>query len=150
MTPEQIERWKQVAKGMCFHLWEHKTEARKARLWKEVESFIDELSPYEITSWEDSPHYPCDWFTEFFYEYEYRFNREGEFVASRDHYSRFYNQLSFVCRASIDLVTNTGGLCIGVTVGDMKRVFGGSLPEWFTSQYEGLANESDGELSIVL
>lgn len=149
MEQQQIKRWKQVAKGMCFHLWENTTQKRKERLWKEVESFIDEVSEYDIKGWEDE-HYLCDWCPEFFESYDYHWARNGAYKDNTADQFHFFEMLTCVCRGSIGLITASGGMVWGFEVGDLKRVFDGEFPQWILDQYETLTNETPETNGILI
>lgn len=135
MNQRDLARWKRIARGMCYQGNPKATQARKDRLWREVESFIDEVEAYNPKSWEDET-YLCDWCSEFFIEYDYHWDREGNYKDYTDRQFHFFDMLESTCRASIDMLYgNYGGGVLGYTIGDVKRILGvKKLPVWFLRQ----------------
>jgi hypothetical protein len=138
------ERWKEFARRMIFNggLGEL-TEARKKRLWAEVESFIDDYRSEPVDGW-DREYCLCDSFHEIFgqtygMDIAHPYSCPDGFRGFEydENPRRFYNQLEIVIRASVDAVTDGEGV-LGYTVGDLRQMFDGKIPRWITRQYEGL------------
>lgn len=148
MTPEQVERWKFVTKSYCFGARPNATAKRKTRLWEEAEMLIDELAPYRIDGWDHGGEdniYVCDWFIEYFVKYE-----DTIWDHQDDNPRYFANHLRAALRAGCNAATGNGEGIIGFTVGVVKEMLGGDIPEWLACQYEKCLTDADDNSGIIL
>jgi hypothetical protein len=53
--------------------------------------------------------------------------------------------LSATCRAAMDVVGEPGAGVLGWTVGDIKRMYDGQLPDWFDT---GWKHKDDGYVKL--
>lgn len=122
-----------MTRAMCYGAWPSKTRHRKDRLWREAENFIDDYPGF--VDWDQTPWdgvYACDAFGEYFCDYGSSIWDEDE--GYRDDPHLFYNQLRCALRAGLDAVSGECGI-IGFTVGDVRHMFDGALPQWFANAY---------------
>lgn len=152
MNAKQILFWQGVARAMCHNFWPHLTDARKARLWADMQCFIDAHKDEPVDGWQEDYCLLDSFHDYFYYDYGASINREyGDFWEIDDNPRYFYNQLRCVARASTNAVfPNDPAGVLGFTVGDMRRVFGGELPDWFLAQYERAAGEMPDDAWIRL
>jgi hypothetical protein len=136
MDAEQVTRWKDMARRLCYHAWPEKTNERKARLWKEALYFIEEHAGYDLRGWCESggdDPYACDLFDDAFWDDYGRSIDRDEDINTDPRY--FFNQLRCVIRASLNALFGDEGI-LGFTVGDLRRMFDGAIPDWISQQYE--------------
>jgi hypothetical protein len=156
MDCQQVELWKLVARAMCYGLWPDLTERRRDRLWAEIEPFIEHHVDEPVDGWQEE-YCLCDSFHEWFYEpfgrsIDTQYRGPGGFIGWEmdDNPRRFYNQLRCVVRASLNAIFQNDVGVIGFTVGDVRRVFNGSIPDWFAAQYDGLTDKSPDGAAVRL
>jgi len=152
MTPEQIERWKFVTKSYCYGARPEATTARKQRLWREAESFIEAYKNEPVDGW-DNDYCLCDYFSEWFSDHEDNIWVEkndwlGGYGKESPRY--FANHLRAAIRAGINAAVNDGLGVIGFTVGEVKKMFSGEIPEWFACQYKACLTNTNDHAGIAL
>lgn len=150
MDPVQFERWKEFCRAMIFNVYTHLTDQRRAKLWAEIEEFIDWHKDDPIDGWDGEFHLN-DLFDEWFYRYSGHIYVEGKthgYLKEEPRY--FFNQLRCITRAGIDVATGQLYGVLGFTVGDMKQLFGGEMPAWFCELYENLTEETPENMGLWL
>jgi hypothetical protein len=142
MDAIQFERWNDFTKNMIYAGLGNITQARKDKLWSEAESFIYGYRNEPVDGWDDE-YCLCDDFREHFVEYinDIWDDRAG-WQKESQHY--FANQLEIVIRAGVNVACESDHAgVIGFTVGDLRTMYAGEIPEWITAQYEGMDAAED-------
>jgi hypothetical protein len=142
MDDTQVEHWKDLAlRFICVGLGDI-TIARKVRLWIEAEAFIEGYRYEPIDGW-DNAYCLCDVFRDHFSKYieDIWDDRAG---TQKENPRYFANQIEIALRASVGLACESNPThIIGYTVGDLRAMYAGQIPEWITSQYEGMDAAED-------
>ena len=125
------------------------TDARREKIRSTVVNFIDKFADEEIHGWDTYAEYKFYGKADIggisedtTYFGEYRLDSMHEPACGS-----FYNQISAVTRAGLDVATGEfGGGVIGYTVGDIIGMYGGNPPEWVLSTLEitGREDPNDG------
>lgn len=145
MNALQYERWKELSTGLARG-YGALTPQRRKRLQEEVENCIDWVvcnGLDTIEDWDSSVrgdgnlYYEAagtrvdDYLWQHRYEFE-RAHRKGGVELVR---GRFGDMLSACVRAGFDMAVAPSAGVIGFTVGDLRDVFGGSIPDWIADQF---------------
>lgn len=147
-----INRWKEFTKAYIDGARPNITTARAARLWREAEYFINMFvdEPGD-ESWD---RYVGDAFVEVFNDYRNHITVNasdwtGGYIKDNPRY--FANHLEAALRAGINAAADSGDYgVLGFTVGDLKRAFGGNIPDWVTCRYKNhLTDAKDGVLIFL-
>lgn len=137
MTNEQFKRWAQCAIRMAIHCTEG-TEARKKKVVKEVKDYfrwrIFQQDWHDIHDWDGNKdtYYLCDTVREFFEKYLHWNSKNEEYEG------RFHDQIVCCIHAGFDMAVPDGasaGGVIGYTVGDVRKMFNGIIPDWLLSDW---------------
>lgn len=130
MNAEQYERWLDFAQRMALQGWPHLTEARKQKIHRDVTVFISFYSDCheDVEGWDSGPAYVCDHFEECFGVHKHWENENAP--------NRYHLQLSCCIRAGVDVATEDCCGVVGFTLGDVRRMFNGQLPDWFVEPFE--------------
>jgi len=132
MTKEQYARWYDFALRMAENVYPKATRERKRKILSEVKNYFDEREYQEdwpeIEDWDGHPHYLCDSVDEFFNKYRH-WQRKSETFGGW-----FHNQITCCIRAGFDLAVKQSGGVIGFTAGDVRRMYGGNVPDWITDR----------------
>ena len=135
LTQEQKDRCLDFAKRMVFKGYEHLTQKRAERLWGDVEWFLTDALEEGHWGWETgSPEETfcmCDWIHERFGELEYPSGRWEHKVCDLGQEPNYFRMLSATCRAAMDIIDDFAGGVWGWTVGDIRRMYDGTIPAWF-------------------
>jgi len=128
------------------------TPARKDKIMYQVRSFIRNFEDEEIHGW--------DTYTE--YKFYGRIdvsgiaddtNHFGEFWldgVDEPKWNSFYNQISVVTRAGLDLATQEwGGGVVGYSIGDLRKAYDGQIPDWMCNALE-LTGDEDDDMGVWL
>jgi len=133
----------------------HYTPSRRDLLWNEVESFLQYCIAEGCTGWEKGPPHtiPCDLFEEYFEDSGYR---ESNTKWLKGKTNRFLQDLRFICRLAFDVVDGMPGGTLGLTVGTVKRMYDGTIPQWFlqpwldqTEQHTDLNTVDETQVLLV-
>ena len=63
---------------------------------------------------------------------------------------RFYNQISAVTRAGLDVATEEwGGGVIGYTIGDLQDMYTNEIPDWVKNSV-GITGKEDRDIGVWL
>ena len=134
LTQEQKDRCLDFAKRMVFKGYEHLTDARQKKLWGDVEWFLTDCLDDGYRNWDSDDGkggmLACDWFDERFEEYRFPASRWEDKIGNGDE-PKYYRELCSTCRAAIDIIDDFAGGVWGWTLGDVKRMYDGQLPDWF-------------------
>lgn len=133
MTDEQFKRWAQCAIKLAIHCTEG-TEKRREKIVAEVKSYffwrIYQKDWPEIQDWDGNKdtYNLCDQVREFFEEYLHWNPKHEEYEG------RFHDQIVCCIQAGFDMAVESeaasvGGV-IGYTVGDIKKMFNDTMPDW--------------------
>lgn len=125
------------------------TDERRAKILNSVTSFIERFKDEEIHGWDTTSEY------KFYGKYcvgsiaddttyfgEYRLDGMYE-----PNWNSFYNQVSAVARAGLDVATEEfGGGVVGYTIGDIQDMYADEIPDWVLSTLEitGREDQNDG------
>jgi len=160
LNAEQYLDWMEFSCSMARH-YPHATDARRRRLAKEVDYWFEELSDQEywrhMIDWDNSEEMPemdhygrtqrydycCDLFTESFDDHDYHHNNP-------DREYKFHTQLACCIRAGIDLAGKPAAGVLGFTIGDLKHIFGGVIPQWVCDISEADLNRAEDKDGIWL
>lgn len=147
MNNLQYERWKQLSVGLA-RVHENLTPARKARLAEEVENCIDWVvcnGLGTIDDWDDGvrgkdgryAHDSAgDRVDQFLWDNRYEFERERKSGCVDLVRGRFGDMLSACVRAGFDMAVEPSAGVIGFTVGDLRAIFNGVVPDWIAEHFE--------------
>lgn len=163
MNAMQYERWKELSIGLA-RSYAKLTPRRRQKLLKEVENCIvwvvcNGLDTVE--DWDHSVHVEESLHHEsagtrvddYLWQHRYEFEREyrnGEVELVR---GRFGDMLSACVRAGFDMAVTPSAGVIGFTVGDLRDVFGGSIPDWIADQFgenKGALLAADHDVGVWL
>jgi hypothetical protein len=112
---------------------------RREKIMSEVTGFIEMYEGDDvIPRWESI----VDHFDECFDEYRIIYE-DGEFGGE------FYNQISTIMRAGIDVATGHLGGVIGFTIGDIISMYDGAVSEWVLSTLE-ITGDEDRNMNVWL
>jgi hypothetical protein len=149
LTQQQKDRILDFAKRMVFKGYEKLTQRRKDRLWHDVEWFLSDALEEGHWGWEtggtEETFSMCDWITERFEKDQFPSGRWEKKVCDYGEDPKYFRMLSATCRAAMDVVGEAGGGVLGWTVGDMKRMYDGQLPDWFDIDWK---NEENGVVKL--
>ena len=151
MNNEQVERWKLVTKAYCYGARPEATQERKDRLWSEAEEFIDHHKDEPVDGW-DNQYCLCDHYAEWFSEHEEAIYVEPSpwngYYKENPRY--FTNHLRAAIRAGVNAAVGEGFGVIGFTIGELKQMLGGEIPDWYACQYDMcLASANDDEYIVL-
>lgn len=140
LTEEDKHRCLDFAKRLCFVGYDHLTQARRDRLWYEAEGFLADALAEGHTSWETkSPDglgcCTCDWFSERFSERYIPLTGKWADRLEKGDYPQFFDTLEAICRAAFDVVDDFAGGVWGFTLGDIRRMYDGTLPDWIPTDW---------------
>lgn len=140
MNELQLERWKQMSMGLA-RSYTNLTPARKQKLLAEVGECIDWVicnGLETVDDWDRSIYKDgklvelcagtrvSDWL----WDSRYEFERGGEVVCGR-----FGHMLCSCVRAGFDMAVSPSGGVVGFTVGDLRDIFDGTIPDWIADQF---------------
>ena len=145
MNELQYERWKELSLGLA-RSYKALTPQRHKKLLEEVENCIDWVvcnGLDTVEDWDSSVrrdgtlYYESagtrvdDYLWQNRYEFE-RSSRSGEVELVR---GRFGDMLSACVRAGFDMAVEPSAGVIGFTVGDLRDVFEGGIPDWIADRF---------------
>lgn len=145
MNALQYERWRQLSIGLA-RSYRTLTPQRQKLLLEEVANCIDWVicnGLDTVDAWDSSVrgkghlYYEAastrvgDYLWQHRYEFE-RMYRNGETELIR---GRFGDMLSACVRAGFDMAVAPSAGVIGFTVGNLRDVFDGLIPDWITDQF---------------
>lgn len=109
------------------------TDERREKIMNEVVGFIEMYEGDEIHGWDTITDHVSECFGEYLV-----ISEDGEFGG------KFYNQISAVTRAGLDVATEEwGGGVVGYTVGDVRKAYDGHIPDWVCKAIGVDQDESD-------
>lgn len=119
------------------------TDARREKILEEVRGFINIFEDEDIHGWDTSAYY------EFYGHADIGGIADdttyfGHFHLDGDKGTGFYNQISAITRAGLDVATEDwGGGVLGFTVGDIRKAYDGRIPEWVAQVIEISIDDHD-------
>lgn len=138
MDTTQLARWKQLSLGLARTAWPNLTAARRAALLKAIDDFIEDLIAAwplaEICSWDGHPGkvYVCDAIDDFLWDRGYILERGDEPVRGR-----FGDMVAACVRAGFDVAVSPSAGVLGFfTVGHLRVIFDGHMPDWVRRYFE--------------
>jgi hypothetical protein len=123
------------------------TDERREKILNIVRSFISRFEDEEIRGWDTFSNYKFygDGYDiggiaeDTIYFGEYRTDKMYE-----PKITSFYNQIGCVTRAGLDVATEEfGGGVIGYMVDDIRKAYGGYIPDWVRRAVDIRGDESD-------
>jgi hypothetical protein len=102
------------------------TKKRKEKAHRDITEFISMYEGEEVKDWDNaatSHGLVCEHFDDYFHEHDYMDKYGGHKVNS------YFNLLRSCVRAGLDVAVGRVGGVIGFTVGDLKKIYGGKIPE---------------------
>lgn len=146
MNELQCERWKQMSLGLA-RSYTDLTPARKKKLLAEVEECIDWVvcnGLETVDDWDSGVRYGKGWHERYesastrvdtyLWDNRYKFERENKHGVEVVR-GRFGDMLSACVRAGFDMAVAPSGGVVGFTVGDLRDVFDGEIPDWIADQF---------------
>jgi hypothetical protein len=134
LTQEQKERVLDFAKRMVFKGFKNLTQKRRERLWGDIEWFLTDALDEGYWGWEtggrDDTFCMSDWMSERFDRLKYPSARWEYKVLELGIEPRYFQMLAGTCRAAMDIVNDFPGGVWGWTVGDIRRMYDGIIPDW--------------------
>lgn len=135
LTQEQKDRCLDFAKRMVFKGYNNLTPKRGERLWGDVEWFLTDALEEGHWGWETGSAEDTfgmgDWIHERFGELEYPSHKWEHKVCDLGEEPKYFRMLSSTCRAAMDIIDDFAGGVWGWTVGDIRRMYDGAIPDWF-------------------
>lgn len=126
-----LEHALDFARGFIFNLHSHLTPNRQNRAWKEVKNVLEFCEQRKYTlkeiGWDEGM---SDLSADFFRDY---MATVLQYTSAGIGYLRegsFFDFLELTLRATSNAITGEVGV-IGYTVGDVRRIFGGNVPDWY-------------------
>ena len=127
------ERLLDLAQRLCSQGYPDLTDRRKARLWSQLEPFLETCLEDGATGWEENclnrNDLPGDFFREHFYDRGFDVT-DQEYERGKE--NRFFSTLSYFARLAFDAVSGFPGGTYGLSIGDFKRIYGGQIPAWWS------------------
>jgi hypothetical protein len=149
MTIENALKIKKFAAGWCGKVVAKRKDYRE-KLLSAIDDLLpdnNEYDPYDILNcknWDDGE--------ECYDEYSRRTNyhsclsdRCRELIEWENIYGltkKGQNDLICALRIATDLIIEASGGVVGYTVGDLKKVFDGTIPDWVDKLYKGNLNRA--------
>jgi hypothetical protein len=150
MTPEKAIEVRDFAINWIENVHHRSRKATKAECKELFKGLIDDdpsYDSYDVLSWDgwDScegryGRPACDFWTEC---------RDYSFWG-RVYSSRVIDLCETACRVAIDLLVKQSGGVVGYTIGDLKKAFSGTIPQWVCDRYETDLNEGANDDPIWL
>lgn len=135
LTQEQKTRCLDFAKRMVYKGYERLTQKRKDKLWGDVEWFLTDALEDGHWGWEtgdrEDTFSMADWIHERFEKYEYPSDKWERKICDLGEEPTYFRMLSATCRAAMDIIDDFAGGVWGWTVSDIRRMYDGTIPEWF-------------------
>ncbi|MDI9689729.1 hypothetical protein [Burkholderia cenocepacia] len=145
MTALEYEHWKELSIGLA-RSYRTLTPKRSKLLLEEVEDCIDWVvcnGLDTVEDWDRSVRADSGLYHEaagtrvddYLWQHRYEFEREyrnGEVELVR---GRFGDMLSACVRAGFDMAVAPSAGVIGFTIGDVRDVFDGSIPDWIADRF---------------
>jgi hypothetical protein len=144
MNKLQLRRWKRLSLGLARTGYPTLTPARQKKLLTTIEDFIDDLTSWndlkDICDWDGNAGtvYVCDELSNYLRNNRYEFERERKGWC-RTVTGRFGTMLSACVRAGFDMAVSPGAGVIGFTVGNLRDIFDGTIPDWVAKRFKNPA-----------
>lgn len=148
MNELQLERWKQLSAGLV-RSYKSLTQRRKEKLLEEIDNCIEWVvcnGLETVDDWDSGVKYGPQWYEHhesastrvdtFLWDNSYEFERSyrnGNIEVVR---GRFGDMLTACVRAGFDMAISPSAGVIGFTVGDIRDIFEGTIPDWIAEHFD--------------
>ena len=148
MEQLQLERWNQLSAGLA-RSYRSLTARRKAKLLAEVANCIDWVvcnGRETVADWDHGVQYGAKWHerhesastrvSNFLWDKGFEFERRyrnGNIELAR---GRFGDMLTACVCAGFDMAVSPSAGVIGFSVGDIRDIFDGTIPDWIAEQFD--------------
>lgn len=145
------EKWLDFSTRMANIL--NVTSERREKIIQTVTGFINRFEHEDIKGWDAFANYTfygegygiSDLSDDTTYFGQYRLDAMYEPKTTS-----FYNQISAITRAGLDVATGDfGGGVLGFTIGDVRTMYDGRIPEWVNNMLE-ISGDEDDDTSLWL
>ena len=141
MTRVQYNNWKDFTVRMAKTVYPHATKKRRDTMLQHITYLFDELECNDEWSWiKDWDGNGDNCFLEESLEEFYRdilhWNDKKQCYTGK-----FYNQIVCCVQAGFDMAVKQSGGALDFTVGDVRKMYDGQVPEWVTP--DNFNNEPD-------
>lgn len=157
MNAQQYENWRDFALRMATVCYGRSRRPSGAWVLEQVTEFIDGYADdhMEIQDWDSRPDYICDAFADFEHDatpgfwfeedpraedqelpegWEERAEERAELARQRWQ-AQFMGPVACCVRAGLDMATVITGGVVGFTVGNLRAMFPGGIPEYVQRHY---------------
>ena len=141
MTSVQYNNWKDFTTRMAETVYPKATEKRRKTMLQQIRYLFDELECNnewaKITDWDgNGDNYHFGESLEEFYSDILHWNEKKQCYTGK-----LYNQIVCCICAGFDIAVRQSGGVIGFTIGDVRKMYDGQVPEWVTP--DNFNNEPD-------
>ena len=144
MNALQLERWNQVSLGLA-RSYTDLTPARKAKLLAAVEDCIEwvvcngleTVEDWDAAVYENGQLVEYSASTrvdDYLWDNRYEFERENKHGVEVVR-GRFGDMLTSCVRAGFDMAVSPSAGVVGFTVGNLRDIFDGAIPDWIADQF---------------
>lgn len=159
MTEEQFARWRDFSTRMALRGFPDATEARRTNIARWVEEWFAflTLKPPAWSSWlgweeseSENRHGAAD---ETFDRWAEELPGYSSGVAERYYRGRrwrFLTQILCCVQAGLNMVGKPSAGVLGWTVGDLRRMYDGVIPNWINERYEADLSIAPDDEQILL
>lgn len=146
MNQLQLERWKQLSLGLA-RSYKSLTPARKAKLLEEVDECIEWVvcnGLETIVDW-DSALYEAGRLVkysagsqvdDYLWDNRYKFEKRNSNGNIELVTGRFGTMLASCVRAGFDMAVSPSAGVLGFSVGNLRDIFDGAIPDWVAEHFE--------------
>jgi len=126
----QFDRWQDFAIRMAQSVFETATKVRQEKIIKNVKDYFSEREFQDdwdgINDWDGNgdDYFLGDDVNDYFDIYRHWNSKTGEYEG------KFLNQITCCIRAGFDMAVKQSGGVVGFTVGDVRKMFDGKVPDW--------------------
>lgn len=144
MNELQLQRWKQLSLGLAKS-YKNMTPARKGRLIAEVDNCIEwvvcngleTVNDWDSSVTADGIQWDCAGtrVDDFLWDNRYEFERNYKNGSFKLVTGRFGEMISACVRAGFDMAVAPSTGVVGFTVGNLRDIFDGMIPDWIADQF---------------
>jgi len=130
MEKIQFERWKDFAVKMAKCVYPTATPSRQEKIIGNVNDYFSEREFQNdwdgISDWDGNgdDFFLSEDVDDFFGKYRHWNRRTGEYEG------KLHTQITCCIRAGFDIAVKQSGGVVGFTVGDVRKMFNGNVPNW--------------------
>jgi hypothetical protein len=157
MTIENAIKIKKFAVGWCGKVVSKRKDYRE-KLLNAIDDFLPDskdYDPYNILNcknWDDGEEYHDEYLRRTNY-HSCLSDRCRELIEWENIYGltkKGQNDLICALRIATDLIIEASGGVVGYTVGDLRKMFDGTIPDWINKLYKGDLNKGKDAEGIWL